>query len=1272
LELVQNITKKIIKLSEKQLEKVTLIGIDGPTASGKTTIANSIKNELEKRSKKCLVFGLDWTLIDRSLRVNDLENLKKSSNSFEYEAELHMDIKKCQQFLSNVQRFNEREIDDTPIDKNLVLKNLYSRDHEGQCVGTAEFNLEPGMIIILEGHYTLRNELDKHIDYNIVLLGELEEFLQRKVDRVKGYRSVDDAKDYYWRIDVPSFKNHNARFGINADLIVDNTDYNNPKIKEKGYINYWSNLTNSKMLKNIGLNENLSDFIFSNSILTKKETKEYTTTAINMLKTWDSKVGHYIRTSIGSLKYDLTKIANDFIIELNENSHEDYTFRIMHTDALYNVYNRILPLSLSIGLFYKGRINPEVSIVAEVFQPELTLQIIWEGGYKKISVIRQLGEITKDEKYETRNTTGKFEITENIEVMTPTHFTIPEFLNNIPHKLTFIKKEDEVISASQALSKLLHKGGVWIHRFALFSELRFYKDILRKCGSMTIQIGNYLISVKTDNQNLRNNFKKFVNEWETPIGQKNLFYKSQNEMDKIVINERKNSKEFVSKLAHFIMMDGYLFSRFMYENETKIKEAISELKLMMNSDERLLRKRANQFLLKFFPMINLKTHKLWGDLPKNVEKEIKLDDYNQINPSIMAELFMWQTIRNDKSSVLATNIYDIRQESFDSLAYLESAAENNMPIVLQSSLNALGQEEIDEDGNKSSGYLKIREGPKVFINAAMRAARDLYLTKGILPPLFGIGLDHVASKQDIPKGRANRFFKKAYETGRLTHYVQDGAGLFDAKTRDKESLKSAFNKMIDFSVNLVDDLEKTYLIDREICAGELNYVEDTNQALVPDNNEMRLFMRTYQEVLLQKNHLALLSRPMLFIGNLGTTHHGYDKTRPKVETAKVWRDALKNENFISPVLHGTTNSHRDVLRDAAVGCAKINVAGDLLHIFVANLPEKISRIIYDSNVEPKKMLSSVKFLLDELTDNEKIQLINALKNICEDLIKTINSPKLSKMDSKYFHYNTYAYPKEHVGVILDSLFESIEKYRTKNEVLEKKKYQFSASMIEVPEEDMFRLTDTLWKSGIRYFHIDAGDGEFITRKFTGIEKTKFLRKNYPECIMHAHLMCKNPHFPQNGELSLIQQYAEAGVDAIAVHPRAFDNDEDVVNALKLIKNLGKRPGILIETHDTLGGKIERIIEEADLDWVIVMGVPIGYGGQMFQFTTLQLISNFVEYFKQRKENYLVEADGGLTHQTLKLCKNAGAEVFSGWSIIKSMDENELSNKVKKVYDIFNE
>jgi ribulose-phosphate 3-epimerase len=1253
-------------------DTVFIVGIDGPTASGKTYLANNLKTELEAQGKKVIIFRLDWALKNRKDRLMDLEYLKKRGFSFENEAELHMDLGIVKNFLEHVARFKQRSLDTAKVESKVRLTGLYSREENGELKGKEEFELTDGMVIILDGHYTLRSELDKYIDQNILLLAGQEELLKRKIDRVKEYRSVADAKDYFYRIDIPSFRNHLNRFGANADLIIDNTDYLDPKHADRLYLKSWMTKEDKEILPSIKFDENLSEFIFSESMLVKQEHKECTSKAVAMLRKWDSRVGHYIRTSIGSLSSDLTKIAKEFIKELNEDSSEDYTFNIMHTDALYNVYNRVLPLSLSVGLFYKDSINPVVSIVAEVFQSELTIQIVWEGGYRKISLLRELGEITTKEKFELKDTTGEFSMADSIEVMSPTSFTVPKFLDGMEYKLIFIKKEDEVISASQALSRLLHKGGVWIHRFALFSELRFYKDILRKSGAMSVQIGNYLISVKHGNLELRERFKEFVREWETPQCRKDIFKRSQDEFDKIVIDERDDAKSFVAGLKHFIMMDGYLFSRFMYEEKEKIDEAMQELRSMMLSKNRLLRKRANQFLQKFFPVLNLKTAELWDDLPLGSSRGISLENYNRINPSIMAEVFLWQVIRDDKTSILATNIYDIRDESIDSYAFLEAALEESTAIILQSSLNAAGQLEYDDSGRPSVGYLKIDKGPRKFIEAATRAARDLYLKKGALPPLFGIGLDHVAAKQDIPKGRAQRFFKLAYETGKLTHYVQDGSCLFDAKTRSDGDLISAYDKMVAFSVDLVDDLKATYLLDREICAGELNYVENSDQALIPSVYEMRLFIRTYEKALEEKGHLSLLARPMLFIGNLGTTHHSVDKTRPKVETAKVWRDNLKNENFISPVLHGTTNSHRDVLRDAAAGCSKINVAGDLLNVFVSNLPEHISRIITGSDMEPKRMLSSINHLLDKLSYEEKQQLLSALSILCRDLIKTINSPRLTEMDSNYFQYNTYAYPSAHIDVILKALQESIEKYRVSAVVKEKKNYHFAASMIEVPEEDMFSMTDTLWKAGIRYFHIDAGDGKFITREFLGIKKAKFVREHYPEAILHAHLMVKNPHIPRDGNLSILQQYIDAGCDAVAVHPRAFDSEEDLIDSLKLIKNLGRRPGILIETHDTFSDKIRKIIEEVGLDWVIIMGVPIGYGGQMFQFTTLQQISTFQEYFKEKNRRALVEADGGLTFQTLRLCKNAGAELFSGWSIIKSADLEGLKKNIKQVYDIFNE
>jgi pentose-5-phosphate-3-epimerase len=75
---------------------------------------------------------------------------------------------------------------------------------------------------------------------------------------------------------------------------------------------------------------------------------------------------------------------------------------------------------------------------------------------------------------------------------------------------------------------------------------------------------------------------------------------------------------------------------------------------------------------------------------------------------------------------------------------------------------------------------------------------------------------------------------------------------------------------------------------------------------------------------------------------------------------------------------------------------------------------------------------------------------------------------------------------------------------------------------------------------------------------------------------------------------------------------------------------------------------------------------------MFQFSTLQQISNFHEYFKAQRREFLIEADGGLTLQTLRLCKNAGATLFAGWSVIKPTAELKLEQNIKNVYNILKE
>ena len=1270
---MKKIIEKINLLVTNNKNKITIIGIDGPTSVGKTVLSDNIKKTLEKDNIPCTIFRLDWTLKDREERAKDVINNDSNKSSFDFEAELHMNLDICIDFLKKVRIFDQNKNENS---SKIELINIYNRENNGKLDGRKEIILEKEMVIIIEGHYTLRNCINEFIDFNILMLGDVDELQKRKIERVKDYRTKDEAIDYLFRVDMPSFKNHLIRFGNNADITIDNTDYNSPIITTNFNIkNRWiENLEKDKrVLPKLSLKDSIkiNELVFSNSNFISNEFRKEFEKVLFSLFELDNHIGNYLRISINSIKNDLSQMIDETIKSLNKNMHEDYVVDVMHTNSLYNVYYRRLPFSICFGLFEKKSKIPKVSFLADIFQSELSIQVIWDGGYKKLSIPRMLGEITNNKNYNIIDSSDEVSIKENqINIFLPTDFTFPKFLDKYEYKLIYIRKEEEVISPSTMIKRIFYEEGVWIQRFALYSELKFFKNIMSMIGINNIQIGNYLISIKSDNQELLNNFKNFSKEWKKPIIKESLFERSNNEMDNIIIEERNDLRKIVNKnCSTFSVLDGYLFSDFMYGDKEKIENGLNDIKFMLSSKNRLLRKRITQFILRNFPLISMPTNKLWNDLPTNSKKEIYLEVYNKLSPSIMSEIYLWLSVNKTNSAILGCNIYDIRPKSIDCISYLEASTKENMPIILQCSMNASGQKETDSEGRVYEGYLNISNGPEGFIESANSAARNLFLTKGIIPPLFGIGLDHVGAKYDFPKGRCRRFLDICADTGLLTHYVPDGEGLFDAKSKTMKSIVQVYNKMAEFSAYLTYDLRSYYLMDIEVCAGELNYSDKNEEARIQTIEEMNLFMNDYQKALENKGDISLLSRPMLFIGNLGTTHHGYDKSPPKVEMSQKWRDVLKCENFVSPVLHGTTNTHNSVLKKASFGCHKINIAGEFLNIMINNLPEDITRIVHESKIEPKRVISSIRHLMDNMKEEDVNNLNQALIKSCSDILTTINSPRLNSRDISYFHYSKYNYPSEHVEVIVGQINYLIEHY--KMSTLDKKdnrsdNFNFCASMIEVPEEEMDKYVDVLWNNEIRHFHIDAGDGKFIPRKFSGIGKAMKIRKKYPTSKLNAHLMIENPHLPEDGRICPIEQYIKAGCDSIAIHPRSIKNKNELINALRLIKNLGATPGILIETSDNIEEGIIDIINEADIKWVVVMGVPIGYGGQIFQFSTLQTLSSLYEFSKINNKNILIEIDGGLTFQTVELCKNAGATLFSGWSIVKSNDLKKLEMNVKEL------
>lgn len=1275
---MEPLTKKllddVVALRAADPNRVTVVGIDGPTAAGKTTLALALAESLHDSGVETWILQLDWTLRGRDEREADVAHLRSIDAAFEYEGELHMRLGTATRALEAVASFN-RQADLGRLDETrLVLEELYSRANGGTVDGEETLVLRPGLVVIVEGHYTLRTELDAHIDHNIVLLSDPDELVRRKVARVKGYRSPDDAVHYFWHTDLPSFNHHLARFGSNADVVVDNTDYTRPKeIGQAGMTSWLSDASEVSIAAPRRL-EGLSDvaqYVFSESTLVCDELSRILDAGIAAVLEWDRMVGQYLRVAIDEVEEDLETLATRAIESLNhEFSASPYRARLSHHDSLYHVYHRQLPLTLGIEFYGAESGRTVMTVLAEVDRDRLDVGVFWEGGVTWIDFERPLGGIDRaDLRLRSGDRdSGLGTHAADLQVFLPTEFAVPSFLDGLSLNPVFIGREQENISASRVLRSVLQDGGVWIHRFALHREIKFFQYCLGVQGAHSIHVGNYLIAVKSSDAGVRQRFREFRHQWATPPDRAAVTALGHVEYDRAVEAEKAEVREYVEKhCRHLHIKDGTLFGN-VYDRGA-FDAILKELATLLRSPHRLLRKRVIQFIDESFPGFAVRTEELWPDVPPNSKTTLSLGELTGLSSSIMAEVYLWLALRNDRAAVLGANVYDIRSTSLDARAFLDAAAERGCPIVLQCSMNAVGQKEVEDD-KTYHGYLKPENGVEDFVGAARRAARDLYLQTGKRAPLFGVGLDHVNVENDYPPHRAKRFLQHAIRSGGVTHVVLDGSDLFDLTGSDSDELAGVYRRMGDWVLDLMNSPDDTFLKDMEVCISELNYVGSGSDAYVPSTEDIRLFSETYGDALAERGFAAHIPRPKLFISNLGTRHHSTDDVLPWVERSEEWRDAIKNDGFVSAVLHGTTNSHQDTLAASTVGCHKVNVAGDFLHTLVDNLPMRLSRLIQESETQPKMMLPQLRPDMERFSVAEADKVYGALKEHCSRLLKTIDSPKLSSMDVNYFQYKDFDFTDEQVEAILTQVTrERTDLMPSAPRALADSRQgsAFAASMIEVPYSE-FRgpLLDALWDEGIRHFHVDAGDGVFISRSFTGVDKVEYLREHFPDAVIHVHLMVTNPHYPKDGEFAEIQQYAEAGADAIAIHLRSCGSFEEGVSALKIIRKLNVRPGIVIETSDSVDERLEALIEDLALDWVVVMGVPIGYGGQVFQYSTLNRISRLHDLAGRLDRDFLVECDGGLNFQNLDLCRNAGGQLFSGWSIIKGKSIDEVRGNVKAV------
>lgn len=184
-----------------------------------------------------------------------------------------------------------------------------------------------------------------------------------------------------------------------------------------------------------------------------------------------------------------------------------------------------------------------------------------------------------------------------------------------------------------------------------------------------------------------------------------------------------------------------------------------------------------------------------------------------------------------------------------------------------------------------------------------------------------------------------------------------------------------------------------------------------------------------------------------------------------------------------------------------------------------------------------------------------------------------------------------------------------------------------------------------------WFHLDIMDGVFVPNISYGFPVVKAIAKKARKPL-DAHLMIVDPD-------RYLANFKELGVEWLSVHYEACTHLHRTIQA---IKALGMKAGVALNPHTSVT-LLEDILQ--DLDYVLIMSVNPGFGGQSFIEHSADKITRLKEMIRKRGLHCLIQVDGGVTTSNARMLEAAGADVLvAGNAVFGATDKEAAMKQIK--------